>query len=220
MPIKAVLFDAYGTLLDVHSAMAAHAARIGPDWPAISAEWRAKQLEYSWISALTGQHRDFWDITQDSLRVAAARHGCADPMLLTDVAWSYRALAAYPEVPGMLTALRARGLATAILSNGEPAMLADAVRAAGLTDLLDDVLSIESAGIFKPAPQVYALATTRFACAAADILFVSSNPWDAYGAALFGCQVAWVNRASGPVEYGLDQLAHRISDLTGLETLM
>jgi 2-haloacid dehalogenase len=214
--IRAVIFDAYGTLLDVHSAMAAHAARVGPAWATVSADWRTRQLEYTWIAALTGRHRDFAAITDESLRIVALRHGIDDPALLADIAASYRRLAAYPEVAECLADLRARGIACAILSNGTPDMLAEAVGAAGIAPLLDDVLSIEAAGVYKPDPRVYALATARFACEPGELLFVSSNGWDAYGATVFGCRVAWVNRAGGPAEYGLEQSATILPDLAGL----
>ena len=215
-PIRAAIFDAYGTLLDVHSAMAAHAARIGPAWANVSAEWRTRQLEYTWIAALTGRHRDFAAITDESLRIVALRHGIDDAGLLADIAASYRRLAAYPEVLGCLVDLRARGLGRAILSNGTPDMLASAVDEAGIGPLLDDVLSVEAVGVYKPDPRVYALATARFGCAPDELLFVSSNGWDAHGAAVFGCRVAWVNRAGGPAEYGLEHSATILPDLTDL----
>jgi 2-haloacid dehalogenase len=217
---KAVIFDAYGTLLDVHGAMRAHAAVLGEDWQAISHDWRTKQLEYTWIAALTGQHRNFWDVTRDALRVAAAKYGIEDQALLDEVAASYRALPAYPEVPDMLDQLRAKGLPCAILSNGEPAMLDEAVQAAGIKDRLAAVLSVESAGIYKPARAVYELATARFGVAPADLAFLSSNAWDAFGAQVFGCQVFWVNRLGGAVEYGLDQSATILRSLHALPDLL
>src|SRR5271165_434221 len=141
--IRAVVFDAYGTLLDVHAAMAGHSAALGSNWPLISAEWRQKQLEYSWIRSLSGSahHRDFWRLTQEALTWAAARHGITDTRVLADVLTAYRTLDAYKEVPKVLKRIRDRGMATAILSNGEPGMLADATRSAGIDTLLDHVLS-------------------------------------------------------------------------------
>jgi 2-haloacid dehalogenase len=126
MPIRAVVFDAYGTLLDVHSATLRHAAKLGAGALAFSADWRAKQLEYSWVRSLTGpaHHQDFWACTRDALAWTAARHDVSDPELLTALLASYRILDAFPEVPTMLRSLRGRGLQTAILSNGTPMMLA------------------------------------------------------------------------------------------------
>ena len=216
--IQAVVFDAYGTLLDVHAAMARHAARLGPDWPLMSADWRQKQLEYSWIRSLAGptHHRDFWQLTQDALYWAAARHGIGDAALLADLLTAYRKLDAYPEVPAVLRRIRDRGLSTAILSNGEPGMLADATRSAGLDQLLDLVLSVETVGVFKPAPSVYRLAEQRLGLTGGQIAFVSSNPWDAFGAHAFGFQVFWINRAAQPDEYGLRQVATELTDLAAL----
>ena len=213
-----VIFDAYGTLLDVHAAMQAHAARIGPHWQAVSADWRRKQIEYTWVRSLAGsaQHRDFWRLTEEALAWAAAQHGVTDAALLAEVLQAYRRLTVYPEVPAMLTRLREMGIARAILSNGEPGMLADGVQSAGIAALLDDVLSAESAGVFKPDPRVYRLATDRFGLPAGQIAFVSSNPWDAFGAAVFGFQVFWVNRHNQPAEYDLHRRATELPDLSAL----
>lgn len=216
--IRAAVFDAYGTLLDVHAAMGRHAARIGPNWQAISADWRTKQLEYSWIRSLAGpaQHRDFWTLTQEALTWVAAKHGIADPALLTDIAASYRHLDAFAEVPAMLAALREQGVARAILSNGEPGMLADAVGSAGIAGLLDDVLSVEAVGVFKPDPRVYGLCTARFGLPPSEMAFLSSNPWDAFAAREFGFRVFWVNRAGAPDEYGLAGSVRLLRDLAEL----
>jgi 2-haloacid dehalogenase len=221
MAPRIAVFDAYGTLLDVHSAMARHAARIGPDWQRLSADWRAKQLEYTWVRSLAGpaHHRDFATLTDSALAFVAARHRITDTALLADLRAAYRRLDAYPEALLVLAALRAAGRPTAILSNGAPAMLAEGVAAAGLTDVLDAVLSVESAGVFKPDPRVYRLATQHFGCAAERILFVSSNAWDAFGALEFGFHVAWVNRAGQPDEYGLRGHVREIADLAALPDL-
>ncbi|MCK8787223.1 haloacid dehalogenase type II [Roseomonas sp. NAR14] len=216
--VEAVIFDAYGTLLDVHAAMAGEAARIGPDWARISIEWRHKQLEYSWVRSLTGpgSHQDFWRCTQDALDYIAARYGLKDPALLNDLLTAYRRSPAYPEVPAVLRALRGAGLATAILSNGEPYMLAEACDAAGITGLLDDVLSIESVGVFKPHPHAYRLAERRFGIPAERMAFVSANAWDAQGALEYGFRVFRVNRNREPDEYAL---ADRTATLRSLQPL-
>jgi 2-haloacid dehalogenase len=216
--IHAVVFDAYGTLLDVHTAMARHASRLGDHWPQISADWRQKQLEYSWVRSLAGpgQHRDFWQLTQDALAWTAARHGITDPATLNDVLLAYRQLDPYPEVPTLLRQIREWRLRAGILSNGEPGMLADAIRSAAFDDLLDFVLSVETVGVFKPDPSVYRLAEERLGLTGSQIAFVSSNPWDAFGAFAFGFQVFWINRANQPDEYGLRQVATELTDLTTL----
>ena len=196
--------------------MAAHAARLGPGWQAVSADWRAKQLEYTWVRSLAGRHEDFAAITRAALDWALARHGMGDAALADDLAQAYRRLSAYPDAVATLFRLRQLGLPCAILSNGAPAMLAAAVDAAGLASRLDAVLSIESVGIYKPDPRVYALATAHFDTTPARIAFVSSNAWDAFGARAFGCRVFWVNRAGASAEYGLDRDAIILPDLAAL----
>ncbi len=216
--INAVVFDAYGTLLDVHAAMARHAARLGPNWLQVSADWRQKQIEYTWVRSLAGpaHHRDFWHLTEAALTWTAARHGIVDTALLAEVLMAYRALDAYPEVPSVLRSVRSLGLPTAILSNGETAMLADAARSAGIDDLLDHILSVETVGIFKPAASVYGIAQKTLGLSADRIAFASSNAWDAFGAHVFGFQVFWINRSGQPREYGLSE---SVTELTGLAAL-
>jgi len=220
--VSAVIFDAYGTLLDVHAAMARHAARLGPHWQTISAEWRTKQIEYTWVRSLAGpaHHRDFWRLTEEALAWTAARHGLTDPTLLADVLLAYRRLDAYQEVPDMLARLGAMGINRAILSNGEPGMLGDAVRAAGIDTGLDAVLSVETVGVFKPDPRVYRLAADCFGGEAGALAFVSSNPWDAFGAASFGFQVFWLNRDRVPAEYDLRATATELTELAALPDLL
>ncbi len=218
VPVAAAVFDAYGTLLDVHAAMSRHAARLGAEWQVLSAEWRLKQLEYTWVRTLVGpaHHIDFAQITDAALAHVAARHGIADAALLDDLRAAYRRLDAYPDAAPALAALRDAGIGRAILSNGAPAMLAEAVAAAGLDGLLDDVLSVEEAGLYKPDPRVYRLATERFEMPAERLAFVSSNPWDAFGAREFGFRVIWCNRGGVPDEYGLRGSVIEISDLAAL----
>ncbi|WP_071672523.1 haloacid dehalogenase type II [Nioella nitratireducens] len=203
MTIKACVFDAYGTLFDVNAAARAVADRPGQErfaavWQEVSAHWRAKQLQYTWLRAITGHHVDFWQVTQDGLDWALEKCGQNDPELREELLGLYFTLAAFPEVPDMLAALKSEGLQTAILSNGSPDMLQGAVDSADLAALLDDVLSVESVGIFKPDASVYQLVTDRFACAREEVLFVSSNGWDAAAASAFGFRVLWVNRAGEP----------------------
>lgn len=216
MPPNAAIFDAHGTLLDVQAAVGRHAARLGDRAQPVSALWRAKQIEWSWILSATGSYEPFWTLTGRALDHALAVHGIAEPGLRDALLEAYRALDAYPEAAAMLAALRARGIPTAILSNGSPEMLASAVAAGGLAPLLDAVISVHPLRCFKPDARVYALATERFACQPHQIAFVSSNPWDAYGARRFGFRVFWVNRGGAPAEYWLDETAEILPDLASL----
>jgi 2-haloacid dehalogenase len=209
MPIKACIFDAYGTLFDVSAAAREAAgepqnAAISDSWQQLASDWRRKQLEYSWLRAITGEHRDFWRVTKDALDWALDAQRLRDPELRDRLLALYWQLSPYAEVAQVLARLKQAGIATAILSNGSPDMLDAAVRSAGIEALLDDVLSVESVGIFKPAPQVYKMVTTRFGCPRDAVLFVSSNGWDIAGAAGFGFFTAWVNRAGDPQ----DRLSH------------
>jgi 2-haloacid dehalogenase len=192
--IGACVFDAYGTLFDVHSAVARGGAALGENAQGVSDVWRQKQLEYTWLRSLMDAHADFWQVTSDGLDYALAAHGVDDPALKESLMSLYLTLDAYPDVAACLGALRAGGKATAILSNGAPRMLEAAVGSAGLTELLDKALSIESVGIYKPDSRVYRLAVDELDVAAGRICFVSTNPWDASGAAHFGFKVVWLNR--------------------------
>ncbi|APG48269.1 haloacid dehalogenase type II [Phaeobacter porticola] len=206
MAISTCIFDAYGTLFDV-TAAARQAARepefphLVDNWAELANHWRLKQLQYTWLRAITKAHTDFWQVTQDGLDWAMEATGLSgDPQLrqrLLDLYWQ---LKAYDEVPEMLRALKNNGLQTGILSNGSPQMLDGAVQSAGLSNLLDDVLSVESVGIFKPDAQVYDLVGKRFDCTPDEVLFVSSNGWDAAGATGYGFQTVWVNRSGEPVD--------------------
>ncbi len=220
--IRVAVFDAYGTLLDVHSAMARHAARLGPEWQRISQEWRVKQIEYTWVRTLTGpaRHRDFAQLTDEALRFVAAQNGITDAELLADIKRAYSSLDAYPEVAGMLQGLKASGIPRAILSNGEPRMLAEGVASAGIAGLLDEVLSVEAVGVFKPDPRVYQYACDRLGVAPAAVAFFSSNAWDAFGAHSFGFTVFWVNRKRQPDEYGLRAAVTELPDLSSVPTLI
>ncbi|TDX29662.1 haloacid dehalogenase type II [Rhodovulum visakhapatnamense] len=225
MPITTCIFDAYGTLFDV--AAAARRAASEPDhacladsWPALATAWRARQLQYTWLRAITGAHADFGQVTGEALDWALEAQGLAgDAGLRARLMALYRELDAYAEVPAMLEALKRAGKATAILSNGTPDMLADAVEAAGLGALLDDLLSVESVGIYKPHPSVYDLVGQRFGCDRSEVLFVSSNGWDAGAAAGYGFVSAWVNRANEPVDRLPWRPAHVLADLSGIPHL-
>jgi len=198
---RAFVFDAYGTLFDVHSAVARHRGQIGAEADRLSETWRAKQLEYSWVLSLTGAYEPFWTLTERALAYALARCSAVDPGVKPMLMAAYRTLEAYPEVPDALAGLRARGMRTGILSNGDPGMLGDAVASAGVADLLDTVLSVDAARVFKTDPRSYALVPAALGLPASEIAFVSSNRWDVAGAAAFGFPCVWVNRLNLPDEY-------------------
>jgi 2-haloacid dehalogenase len=198
---RAFVFDAYGTLFDVHAAIGRHRAAAGPDAERFSDLWRAKQLEYTWTLTLAGKYAEFWTLTERALDFAFARFPSVDKALKPRLLDAYRTLDAFPDARTMLAQLKSRGEATGILSNGSPAMLAAAVAAAKLGSDLDAVLSVDAIRMYKPRPEVYALAAERFKLAPRDIVFVSSNRWDVMGAQSFGFRTVWVNRASMPQEY-------------------
>lgn len=220
MPAPVCVFDAYGTLFDVSAAARRLAAEPGREafaavWPRLSELWRLKQLQYTWLRTAAGVHADFETVTREALDWAAEAVGGLSAEDRGALMALYRRLDAYPEVAEVLAALKAAGARTAILSNGAPGMLAAAVESAGIGDALDAVLSAESVGRFKPAPEVYGLVGRRFGAAAGQVLFVSSNGWDAAAAAGYGFRTLWVNRAAEPVER-LPWRPERIAaDLTG-----
>jgi len=224
MTIKTCVFDAYGTLFDVTAAAREAAeepgnAALRDTWQALAAHWRDKQLQYTWLRAVTGEHTDFWHVTQDGLDWAMEALGLSDAALRERLLALYWELAAYPEVPDMLNTLKATGYNTAILSNGSPEMLTGAVESAGLEGLLDDVLSVEKVGVFKPNPRVYDMVTTRFISPRDEVLFVSSNGWDAAAASAYGFQTVWVNRAGLPMDRLPGTPQHVCADLTDIPAL-
>ena len=192
--IAACVFDAYGTLFDVHSAVGRHRDRLGDSADAVSMTWRTKQLEYTWQRSLMDRYVDFWQITGDGLDFALESHGVSDIALRTDLMNAYLTLDCYPEVPEVLGALKDAGLQTAILSNGSPMMLDAAVEGSGLGNLLDEVVSVDVLGVYKPAMEVYQMVLDRLDVGRGQVSFQSSNAWDAAGAATFGFKVAWCNR--------------------------
>lgn len=222
MTLTTCIFDAYGTLFDV-TAAARQAANEEPAladcWQRLADLWRSKQLEYSWLRAVIGAHTDFWEVTQNGLDWAMEALGLSDPTLRERLLQLYWELSAYAEVPQVLGTLKAAGLNTAILSNGSPDMLSGAVDSAAIGELLDDVLSVETVGIFKPARVVYEMVGARFGTTPDQVLFVSSNGWDIAGAAAFGFQTAWVNRMGNPVDRMPWTPHHVIHDLSPIPKL-
>jgi 2-haloacid dehalogenase len=200
MPRPVFVFDAYGTLFDVHAAIGRHRADVGPDADRLSELWRTKQLEYTWTLTLAGQYLDFWTLTEEALDYALARLPSTDRTVKRKLLNSYLTLDAFPDARAALDALKAQGARTAILSNGSPVMLAAAVTAARLE--LDAVLSVDAIRMYKPRPEVYALVTKTFSVPPGGVVFVSSNRWDVMGASAFGFRAMWINRAGAPEEYG------------------
>jgi 2-haloacid dehalogenase len=212
----AFVFDAYGTLFDVHAAIGRHRAAAGPEADRLSEIWRAKQLEYTWTLTLAGRYVDFWTLTERALDYALARIPSVDRALKPKLLDAYLILDAFPDARAALSALKERGQRTAILSNGAPKMLAAAVAAAQLGGELDAVLSVDAIRMYKPRPEVYALPTQALALQPADIVFVSSNRWDVMGAAAFGFGAVWANRSRMPDEYADDAPMRVVADLTEL----
>jgi 2-haloacid dehalogenase len=192
--IQACVFDAYGTLFDYASAAARCRDVLGDRIDALTALWRDKQVQYTWLRAAQGRHADFWQVTGEALDYAMAALGLSDAALRKRLMELYLALEPFAEVPAMLARLKAAGMPVAILSNGAPWMLSALVDQAGLTDRFDALLSVEQAGVFKPHPKTYQLALDRFDLPARSIAFMSANGWDAHGAAAFGLRVVWCNR--------------------------
>ncbi|WP_425040819.1 haloacid dehalogenase type II [Primorskyibacter sp. S187A] len=223
--ITTCIFDAYGTLFDVSAAAREAAAQEGqeywaPKWSALAEAWRLKQLQYTWLRAVTGDHCSFWDVTKDGLDWAMASQGLDDPELRERLLALYWELSAYREVPAMLAQLKALGKNTGILSNGSPDMLEGAVDSAVIGEWLDAVLSVESVGVFKPARVVYDLVGQRFDCGPENVLFVSSNGWDAAAAAAYGFTTAWVNRGGDPMDNLPGKPQHVLSDLSSIPELV
>ena len=216
--VSAYVFDAYGTLFDVHAAIARHRAAAGNDADRFSEIWRTKQLEYTWTLTLAGHYTDFWTLTERALDFAFARVPSVDRSLRSKLLEAYLTLDAFPDARAALAALKTQGLRLAILSNGTPRMLAAAMEAAGIGEYLDAVLSVDTLRQYKPLPEVYTLATDAFGMRRSDVGFVSSNRWDVMGANSFGFQAYWVNRAGMPDEYPDFPPLRRIGDLTALST--
>lgn len=219
--VRVAIFDAYGTLFDVNAAARNLAGEPGWEgfaeiWPQVARDWRLKQLNYTWLRAITGAHADFWRVTEDSLDWSLEAAGLSDPALRDRLLALYRRLEAYPEVPAMLARLKEARLATGILSNGSPDMLDSAVEHAGIGESLDSILSVEAVGVFKPAREVYDLVGRVHGVPPGDVLFVSSNGWDAACAAGYGFKTAWINRGNEPMERMPWSPNWSLPDLTGV----
>jgi len=214
------VFDAYGTLFDVHSAVARLKPEVGPQADRLSEVWRAKTLEYTWIRTASGKPATFRKCLINGLDFAIAATGELGVDTRQRLLEAYDSLTAFPEVKDALLALKKTGVRLAILSNGDPDMLDTAVRSAGLEHQFDQLLSASEVGVFKPSARVYRLAMTKFGASREDITFVSSNRWDVAGAAAFGFRAVWVNRSHAPDEYADMPASAVVQDLHGLPPLV
>lgn len=219
-----VVFDAYGTLFDVAGAARQAAAEpegapLAAVWARLAEDWRIRQLEYTWLRTVMGAHADFAEVTAEALDWALDAHGVHNPSLRSRLLALYNHLPAYPEVPATLAGLKARGKRLAILSNGTPRMLADAVTSSGVADLFEAVISVEDVGRYKPDPAVYALVQDKMGVTPSQVLYVTANGWDAAGAARFGYTTAWINRNSMPIERLSHGPSRILPDLSALLTL-
>ena len=216
LPFEAYVFDAYGTLFDVHSAVARFAEKLGPSAPTFSQLWRTKQLEYSWVHSLMGQYVDFWVLTERALDFAFASHPDVDKSLRDDLLSAYQTLDCYAEVKPVLSTLKEQGARLAILSNGSPVMLEYAVESADLGTVLHDIFSVDYLKTFKTDPRTYQMVSDEFGIKPENIAFQSSNRWDIAGARAFGFHTNWINR-SGAIDEYPDQPPHKqLNDLTSL----
>jgi 2-haloacid dehalogenase len=219
--IRACIFDAYGTLLDVHSAVMANVDTVGDCAEAFSALWRQRQLEYSWTRGVMGKYADFWQLTIEALDFALQTYGLEGrPGLKKRLLNAYFELSAYPDAAESLAALKDQGYVTAILSNGSNDMLQGAINAGNLGGLLDDCISADDIKTYKPDPSVYQLACARLNVRPHEVCFVSSNAWDVAGAAAFGFNAVRINRQGAPLEYHCAPAKHQLKALSELPVLL
>ena len=215
MNIKALVFDAYGTLFDVNSAANKCKEKIGEDWEKFANFWRTTQLEYTWLRSLMGRHRDFWKITEDSLEKSMQVFG-VDKNMKNELLNLYKVLSPYPEVKNVLETLKDQNFKLAILSNGTPSLLNELVTSNNLNNLFDDLFSVEEVKVFKPASKVYEIPTKKYNIKASQITFLSANTWDVSGAGNFGYNSVWVNRNKSKFDLLDYQPKNEVSNLTQL----
>lgn len=218
--IEMCVFDAYGTLFDFNSAVARHRRAVGPSADALSEMWRQKQIQYTWLRNAMGAYAPFWQVTGEALDHCLAAHRITDPAVRERLMGAYLALEPFPEAPGMLACLARAGMRTAILSNGNPGMLDPMVAASGLANSFEAVLSVDEVQAFKPDPKVYRLVEERCGVTPDKVCFLSSNCWDAHGAAQFGFKTVWVNRTGAPDDRLPGALAAQVRDLSDLPDLI
>ena len=191
--IKAIIFDAYGTLFDVNSAAEKCKDKIGDKWEGFANFWRTTQLEYTWLRSLMKRHKDFWQITEDSLDKSMKTYKI-DPTMKNELLNLYKSLSPYEEVDEVLIKLKEKNFKLAILSNGTPSLLDELVKSNNLEDLFDDLFSIEQVGIYKPDSKVYDMPINKYQIEKNEVYFLSSNTWDVSGGGNYGYNSIWVNR--------------------------
>lgn len=218
--VDCVLFDAYGTLFDVHAASRRLIDRLGEGGLAVSETWRQRQVEYTWLRASMNRYAPFWEVTEQALDFALASHRIEDVELRADLLAAYRHPDLFTDVKDALARIRAQGARAAIFSNADPAMLQDALQAAEVADRFDVVVSVDEVKAYKPLPRTYAHALQRCGVTPSHALFVTSNGWDAAGAASAGLVVAWCNRAGAPRERLPAEPAHEVGSLRQIPALL
>ena len=213
--IKAIIFDAYGTLFDVNSAAEKCKDKIGDKWEPFANFWRTTQLEYTWLRSLMKRHKDFWQITEDSLDKSMKTFNI-DLKMKNELLNLYKVLSPFQEVPETLKLLKEKNFKLAILSNGTPSLLNELVKSNNLDNLFDDLFSIEEVGIYKPDHKVYELPIKRYNIKKNEVAFLSANTWDVSGSGNYGYQAIWVNRNKNIFD-NLDYKPNfEIKDLSGL----
>ena len=217
--IKAIIFDAYGTLFDVNSAAEKCKDKIGDKWEGFANFWRTTQLEYTWLRSLMKRHKDFWQITEDSLDKSIKAFNI-DPSMKNDLLNLYKSLSYFKEIPETLKALKEKNLILAILSNGTPSLLEGLVKKNNLDNLFNDIFSIEEVGIYKPDSRVYDLPVKKYKIDKKEIVFLSANTWDVSGAGNFGYKSVWVNRNKNIFDNLDFKPNYEISDLSELLSII
>ena len=217
--VKAIIFDAYGTLFDVNSAAEKCKDKIGDKWESFANFWRTTQLEYTWLRSLMKRHKDFWQITEDSLDKSMKTFSI-DPSMKNELMNLYKVLSPFKEVPETLKELKVKNFKLAILSNGTPSLLTELVKSNGLDKLFDDIFSIEEVGIYKPDRRVYDLPIKKYKIKNSEVIFLSANTWDVSGGGNYGYQSIWVNRNNNIFDNLDYKPNNQIKDLTELVGLI
>ena len=217
--VKAIIFDAYGTLFDVNSAAEKCKDKIGDKWESFANFWRTTQLEYTWLRSLMKRHKDFWQITEDSLDKSMKAFSI-DPSMKNELMNLYKVLSPFKEVPETLKKLKEKNFKLAILSNGTPSLLDELVKSNNLDNLFDDIFSIEEVGIYKPDSRVYDLPIKKYRIKNSEVMFLSANTWDVSGGGNYGYQSIWVNRNNNIFDNLDFNPSNQIKDLTELVNLI
>ena len=217
--VKAIIFDAYGTLFDVNSAAEKCKDKIGDKWERFANFWRTTQLEYTWLRSLMDRHKDFWQITEDSLDKSIKVFNI-DPSMRNELLNLYKILSPYKEVPETLKTLREKNFKLAILSNGTPSLLDELVKSNHLDNLFDDIFSIEQVGVYKPSSRVYDMPIKKYNINKSEVAFLSANTWDVSGGGNYGYQSSWVNRNNNIFDNLDFRPKYQITDLNKLIQLV